>query len=153
MCRGPVQPYGFCGSPCGSRPGSVRSPGRAGAPPALPHGSPGAVSRVPPAALLPAAILGWVGGGAIKNREREEEGSAVGALGRGRQRGRGLGGSGSTEVAAGRRGGAMSDQQFALDRRRGQGGRGTDGGGGGAKIDASKNEEDEGKKITWIKEP
>ncbi|XP_027594304.1 heterogeneous nuclear ribonucleoprotein D0 [Pipra filicauda] len=148
------------------------------APPPLPPGSPGAVSRVPPAALLPAAILGWVGGGAIKNREQEEEGSAGSA--------RSAGAASGAGASAGRRrhrgcpvrsgplrgggGGAMSDQQFALDsaavaagagdsaaepaeQPEGQAGAGgADGGGGGggiesegAKIDASKNEEDEGK--------
>ncbi|XP_041267989.1 heterogeneous nuclear ribonucleoprotein D0 isoform X1 [Onychostruthus taczanowskii] len=158
--------------PCGP-PGLRRLPGQCRAPPALPHGSPGAVSRVPPAALLPAAILGWVGGGAIKNREQEEEGSAGSA--------RSAGAASGAGASAGRRqhrgwpvrggGGAMSDQQFALDsaavaagaggsaaepaeQPEGQAGAGsTDGGGGGgggvesegAKIDASKNEEDEGK--------
>lgn len=123
-----------------------------------------------PAAVLPSAILGWVGGGAIKKSERKEEGSVRLC----RRRGRGLGGA----AAAGRRavagrparvsGGAMSEQQFAMDSAvaaaggssaepaeqpeglAGAGAGGADGGGGGgiesegAKIDASKNEEDEG---------
>lgn len=164
MPRGPAQLHRFCGDARGP-PGPCRSSPRA------PSRLPGAVSRVPPAALLPAAILGWVGGGAIKNRAQEEEGSAGSA--------RSAGAASGAGASAGRRwhrgwpvrgGGAMSDQQFALDsaavaagaggsaaepaeQPEGQAGAGsTDGGGGGgggiesegAKIDASKNEEDEG---------
>lgn len=160
ISRGAVQPYRFRSRPCPDF-------GRSRAVPELPPRSltdPGGGVTCPAAALLPAAILGWVGGGAIKNREREEAGSA-----------RSAGAASGAGASVGRRwhrgwpvrSGAMSDQQFALDsaavaasgggsaaeQPEGQAGAGsTDGGGGGgggaesegAKIDASKNEEDEG---------
>uniref|UniRef100_A0A8B9FQS1 Heterogeneous nuclear ribonucleoprotein D n=1 Tax=Amazona collaria TaxID=241587 RepID=A0A8B9FQS1_9PSIT len=152
-------------------------------PPLTPAPPPSPRHVIAPAALLPSAILGCVGGGAIKKSERKEEGSVRSCRGRDRGAGASVGKGPAGGRAAGRRGrwlagrparvsrtGAMSEQQFAMDSAvAGAGGSsaepaeqpeglagavagGADGGGGGggiesegAKIDASKNEEDEGK--------